>query len=235
MCIRDRDKERHGPPTGAPVAVRIIGDDFNTLRKLSERAKRLISDIPIQGLVNLRSDLELTRPELAFLPDRLRGMLLGVSPAVSGEYLKTCILGRKVGTYREFNDEYDITVRLPERHRSEIQDLFHLCVPSDAGHAISLRSLGDFQYRGGFGTINRVDQKRVVTLTADAEGRLDTEVLKDVQERLSPLGQSRLLATDVLDWGKFCRMLRDAGGQTCLLYTSPSPRDRQRSRMPSSA
>ena len=212
------DKERHGPPTGAPIAVRIIGDDFKTLRKLSERAKRLISDVPIRGLVNLRSDLELTRPELAFIPNRLRGMLLGVSPAVSGEYLKTCILGRKVGTYREFNDEYDITVRLPERHRSEIQHLFHLCVPSDAGQAVSLRSLGDFQYRGGFGTINRVDQKRVVTLTADAEGRLDTEVLKDVQERLSPLGQSRLLSADVLDWGGFCRALRDAGKQT-----DPSP------------
>ena len=208
------EKESHdGPPTGAAVAVRIIGDDFKTLRKLSERAKRLISDVPIRGLVNLRSDLELTRPELAFIPNRLRGMLLGVSPAVSGEYLKTCILGRKVGTYRQFNDEYDITVRLGERHRSEIQDLFHLCVPSDAGQAVSLRSLGEFQYRGGFGTINRVDQKRVVTLTADAEGRLDTEVLKDVQERLSPLGQSRLLATDVLDWDRFCRTLRDAGRQ----------------------
>ena len=50
-----------------------------------------------------------------------------------------------------------------------------------------LSSLGRFEYKGGFGTINRVDQKRVVTLTADTEGRLSSEVLGDVQQRLAQL------------------------------------------------
>jgi hypothetical protein len=120
------------------------------------------------------------------------------------------IFGTKVGTYREFNDEYDITVRLPLAERINIDDMYRLQVPNTAGEAILLSSLGRFEYQGGFGTVNRVNQKRVVTLTADAEGRLSTEVLADVQRRLHPLGDARLAERDVRDWEVLRRMLLEA-------------------------
>jgi multidrug efflux pump len=179
------EKEEEGPPTGAAVTVRVIGEDFKTLEHLSEQARRMISEVP--NVVNLRSDLEAERPELAFIVDRRVAMLLGVNTATVGNFLKMAIFGTKVGTYRQFNDEYDITVRLPLVERVNIDDIYRLQIPNAAGEAIMLSSLGKFEYQGGFGTINRVDQKRVVTLTADAEGRLGTEVLSDVQKRLEKL------------------------------------------------
>jgi multidrug efflux pump subunit AcrB len=179
------EKEKEGPPTGAPVTVRVIGKDFKVLEQLSEQGRQKIADVP--NLVNLSSDLEATRPELAFKVNRRNAMLVGMNTAVVGNFLKTAIFGTKVGTYRQFNDEYDITVRLPMADRINIDDLYQLRIPNMAGYAVPLSSLGRFEYRGGFGTINRVNQKRVVTLTADAEGRLSTEVLKDVQTRFSKL------------------------------------------------
>ena len=179
------EKEQRGPPTGAPVTVRIIGEDFKTLEQLSEQARRMIADVP--NIVNLRSDLEATRPELAFTVNRRVAMLLGVNTATVGNFLKMAIFGTKVGTYRQYDDEYDITVRLPLADRVNIDDLYVLRIPNVSGNAVPLSSLGRFEYRGGFGTINRVNQKRVVTLTADAEGRLSSYVLKDVQSRLATL------------------------------------------------
>ena len=208
------EKEEEGPPTGAPVTVRIIGENFKTLERLSDRAQRMIADVP--NLVNLRSDLEATRPELAFTVDRRVATLMGVNTATIGNFLKMAVFGSKVGTYREFNDEYDITVRLPEADRMSIDDLYRLQVPNPMGQAIPLSSLGTLEYRGGFGTINRVDQKRVVTITADAEGRLGTEVLADVQQRLSPLGDPRLSEGDILDWSALVDALRRA-------RTDPAP------------
>jgi multidrug efflux pump subunit AcrB len=177
------EQERHGPPTGAPVTVEIAGEDFKTIERLSEQAHRMIADVP--NLVNLRSDLETARPELAFTVNRRVAMLLGVNTATVGNFLKMAIFGWKVGTYRQFNDEYDITVRLPLADRVSIDEMSDLQIPNGTGNSVPLSSLGRFEYRGGFGTINRVNQKRVVTLTADAEGRLSTEVLADVQKRLS--------------------------------------------------
>lgn len=177
--------EEGGPPTGAPVEVRLIGEDFKTLERLNSQLYQSIANVP--NIVNLRSDLEATRPELAFTVNRRVAMLLGVNTATVGNFLKMAVFGTKVGTYRQFNDEYDITVRLPLARRLNIDDMYGLHIPNVSGKAVPLSSLGSFEYCGGFGTINRVDQKRVVTLTADAEGRLSSEVLSDVQKKLSEL------------------------------------------------
>jgi multidrug efflux pump subunit AcrB len=177
--------EEGGPPTGAPVEVRLMGEDFKVLERLNTQLYQTIANVP--NIVNLRSDLEATRPELAFTVNRRVAMLLGVNTATVGNFIKMAVFGTKVGTYRQFNDEYDITVRLPRARRLNIDDIYGLHIPNVSGNAVPLSSLGSFEYRGGFGTINRVDQKRVVTLTADAEGRLSSEVLKDVQDRLTKL------------------------------------------------
>ncbi|MEN6578575.1 MAG: efflux RND transporter permease subunit [Phycisphaerales bacterium] len=205
------EREEEGPPTGAPVTVRIVGEDFKTLERLSEEAKRMIADVP--NLVNMRSDLEATRPELAFTVDRRVATLLGVNTATVGNFLKMAIFGTKVGTYRQFNDEYDITVRLPLQDRVNIDDLYRLQIPNTTGQSVPLSSLGRFEYKGGFGTINRVDQKRVVTITADTEGRLSSAVLADVQRRLQPLGDPRLSSKDILDWDALRGTLADARNQ----------------------
>ena len=176
------EQQDEGPPVGDAVTVRISGEDFGLLGAMGEQVRQKIATVP--GLVNLRSDLESTRPELVFTVDRRRAALLNANASLIGEYLKTAIFGTEVGTYRQFNEEYDITIRLPLSQRINIEDLFRLQVPDANGNAVPLTSLGRFEYRGGFGTINRVNQKRTVTITGAAEGRLDEEVLGDVKERL---------------------------------------------------
>jgi len=133
------------------------------------------------------------------------------------------IFGTKVGTYRQYNDEYDITVRLPLAERINIDDMYRLQIPNAAGEAILLSSLGKFEYQGGFGTVNRVNQKRVVTLTANAEGRLGTEVLSDVQKRLEtlelPPGYEIRYAGEKEEQDKAQAFLSKAFGIALLLVT----------------
>ena len=181
------EKLEEGPPMGAPVTVRIVGEDFNALQELSRTIKAAVAEVP--GAINVRSDFEDARPELAFRVDRREAMLLGVNTAIVGNFLKTAIFGREVGTYRQFNDEYDITIRLPASQRDDIEDILRLRVPNDKGKAIPLSALGSFSDAGGLGTINRLDQKRVITITADnAEGANADAVRKAVQARLASIG-----------------------------------------------
>jgi len=198
-----------------------VGSEMCIRDRLSEQAKRLIAAVP--NIVNLRSDYEAARPELAFIVDRRVAMMLGVNTATVGNFLKMAIFGSKVGTYREFNDEYDITVRLPLADRTKIDDLYRLQIPNTSGDAVPLSSLGRFEYRGGFGTINRVDQKRVITLTADAEGRLGSKVLADVQAALGeiefPLGYELRYAGEKEEQDKSQAFLLKAFGIAILLVT----------------
>jgi multidrug efflux pump subunit AcrB len=191
------ESQQGGPPTGAPVTVRIIGEDMDKLGRLSDEVKQRIETVP--GLVNLRSDLETEKPELIFEIDRQRAAKLGVNPAVVSNFIKTAIFGTKVSTYREFNDEYDIRIRVPESFRSELDDVMRLRVPSQFGPAVPLSSVGKLVYRPGYGNIYRIDRKRVVTVTADAEERLATEVLADAQARLDTLGPKQFASDDIKD------------------------------------
>jgi len=206
------EKQKEGPPTGQAVTVRIIGEDLDELERISDRAKRMIVDVP--GLVNLRSDLEATRPELAFVVDRSRAAACGVAANEIGRFLKAQVFGAEVGKFRQFNDEYDITIRLPLRLRERVEDLERQQVLTRTGRSVPLSSLGRFEYRAGLGTVHRVNQKRVVTLTADAEGRLGEDVLMDVQAILEPTGLGQFGASDVAakDWPAFCAALAGGAG-----------------------
>ncbi|MCP4379151.1 MAG: efflux RND transporter permease subunit, partial [bacterium] len=177
------EKEQEGPPTGDPVSIRIIGRSFKELQKLSDEARKLIEGTP--GLVNLRSDYEATRPELPFLPDRTRIKEANLNTNAIGQYLKAGVFGKEVGKYRQFNDEFDITIRMPVEDRRNVQDLLRLHTPNLSGESVPLSSLGKFDYAGGFGTISRVNQKHAITLSGGVEeGRLADEVLKKVRKRL---------------------------------------------------
>ena len=113
------EKQEHGPPTGAAVTVRFIGEDMAVLKRISENAMRKIKDVP--NLVNLSSDLEAEKPELNFIPDRKRAAKLGISTSVISNFLKTAVFGTKVADYREFTDEYDIRLRLPYGDREAVE------------------------------------------------------------------------------------------------------------------
>ena len=75
----------------------------------------------------------------------------------------------------------------------------------------------------------------VVTLPSDTDGNTDLNALKELaNDELAGLmitlpSTLGLFDSNILD---VIKIVRDSG---CLLYTSPSPRDRTRSRMPSSA
>ena len=143
------EKEEHGPPVGAPVSIEVSGEDFQTLAVLAQDIQDRIRTIP--GLVDLKDDYEQARPELRFVVDRSRAKLLGFDTNTVAFFLKTAVLGTKVSTFRQGNDEYDITVRLPLAQRDEPEKILRLYVPTLTGQMVPLSSLASFEYSGGLG------------------------------------------------------------------------------------
>ena len=177
-------KQKEGPPTGSAITVRISGDDLKQLKILNEKTKNIIESI--NGVVNMRSDMEAEKPELNFITDREQAAKLGLDTATISQYIKTCLYGSKVGEFRDQNDTYDIRLRAPLDFRSKIENLQNLKVPSKTGKAVPITSTGKFHYKPGLGTIYRVDNKRAVTITADVvEGINAAEVREKVQAAIA--------------------------------------------------
>ncbi len=179
------DREEEGPPTGAPVSIEISGDDFETLEEYAADVIQAIETVP--GLVDLKTDMEKALPEIQFHVDRHRAALLGLDTAEIGRFLRMAIYGTEGSQFRADEDEFDITLRLPEGQRNTVNLLEETFIPVAAGAPVPLSSLGSLEYTGGRGAIQRKQQKRVVTITGSNQGRGVDKILGDVRERLADL------------------------------------------------
>ncbi len=179
------EREKEGPPTGAPVSIEITGDDFDILSSLSAQIIRSINTVP--GLVDLRDDYEEARPEFQIQINRKRAALLGLDTGQIGDFLRTSIYGFESSKFRAGEDEYDITVRLPENARNSADMLDQILIPLPNGQNVPLSSLGKIAYTGGRGDITRKNRKRVITVTGDITGRSIDAILADVRARVSKI------------------------------------------------
>lgn len=176
----DVEKQTMSPPVGKPINIEIYGDDFAVLRKICDDIKHLIKDIP--GLVDLKDNLDETKPEIRITVDRERAKLYELSTAAIGSTIRTAINGTSASKFRVGKDEYDVTVRLKKNQRNNHNMLENLYITNQQGKQIPLSSVARVEFSGGVGAVNRIDSRRVVTITANTEGRLDNEVLKDVMK-----------------------------------------------------
>ena len=176
------EKEEEGPPTGAPINIEISGEDILLLGELAARVRKEIKDIP--GLVDLKDNFVKGKPEVRVRVDKEKAALLGLDTYTIAYTVKAAINGVKAGVYREGKDEYDIIARLPQRDRSSIESLKRITVSGPRGEPIPLTSLAEISLGSGIGAIMRLDQKRVVTITGDASGRLANDIIKDIDARL---------------------------------------------------
>ena len=179
------EKQEEGPPTGPPVNIEISGEKIQVLDRLVTAVKQLIKDVP--GLVDLKDDFSKAKPEIRIDVDREKASLLKLSTAEISEMVKAAISGTKLGVYREGEDEYDIIARMPESRRTSVADIGNLLIPAIDGSPVPLSTVAEISLAAGFGSIRHIDQKRVVTISAETFGRNSNEVLQEVQQRLSTL------------------------------------------------
>ena len=178
-------KEDFGPPSGDPVNIEISGEDFETLGSLAKEVREKIKNV--WGLVNLEDDYEEGKPELRLEIDKQKTSLLGLSPALVANTVKSAVAGIRVGAYRDGEDEYDIIARLPELKRKSIKDIEALTISDRLGEPIPLTTVAKVEFGSGLGVIRRIDQKRAVTISADVAGRLPNDALAEIHGLLTNL------------------------------------------------
>jgi multidrug efflux pump len=176
------DKEDMGPPTGKAINMEIYGPELDELGNLAAAVRERIKDI--SGMVDLKDDFIRGKPEITVDVDKEKAAVLGLSTYLIAYTVKTAVGGTKVGVYREGKNEYDIVARLPKKDRESIQAIERITVSGPKGEPIPLTSLAKVKLTSGMGAINRKDQKRVVTVSADVNGVTANEVIEEINRRL---------------------------------------------------
>ncbi len=176
------EKEKEGPPTGPPVNLEITGKDILVLGDLAKRARKIMEEIP--GIVDLKDNFVKGKPEIKVRIDKEKAALFNLDTLTIATTVKSAINGAKVGVFREGKDEYDIIAKLPEKDRKSTESIRRLTVSGPAGEPVPITSIADIGLSSGLGAIMRLDQKRVVTVSANVSGRLANDAIKDIEKGL---------------------------------------------------
>ena len=166
------DKIKMGPPTGKPINIEISGEDLKELALTSNRFKRFVDSLQIGGIEELKSDFATTKPEIVIILDRERANFEGISAAVVGDAIRTGQLGKEVSRFREGEDQYPIILRFEENQRKDIEQLLNLTITyrdmnSGLLRQIPLSVVAHIDYVNSYGQINRLNLKRVITITSN--------------------------------------------------------------------
>ena len=178
----DVSKPDEGPPTGKPVEIRIKGQDFNVLARISEDIMSKIEDVP--NITKLKDNYDKGKPELRVRIDREKAALFELNTSMIANTVRTAINGTEASEYRVGTDEYDITVRFSKDFRQNYNDLLNLTVFHEGVH-YPLANFASIELASGMSSINHVDGDRVVTITAESLGKNPAEVLEACKQRLT--------------------------------------------------
>lgn len=161
------DRPEEGVPTGKPVTVQLLGDDYDALGRSALALRERMDAIP--GLLNVADDYDVGLPEYRARVDRAAAARANTDTRAVATVLRTALAGTEVAKYRDGEDDWDIVVRLPEGQRRSVDALEELTLLDEDGRSIPLRSLVTLEPTAGPAAIRRVDQRRAVTVEADVD------------------------------------------------------------------
>jgi multidrug efflux pump len=160
-------KDDGGPPTGKPVNLEIIGQEFNELVYLADTIKTFIDLAGIEGVEGLKMDISTQNPELLIHIDRDKAQRYGLSTQMIAYTIRQSLFGDEVSDFKVGEDEYPILVRLKDEYRYNLSVMMNMKIPvfGDGPPAyIPLSAIANFEYSTSFSSVRRKNMDRVITL-----------------------------------------------------------------------
>ncbi len=160
-------KDEEGPPTGAPINIEISGENFHVLGEIAKAIEGYLVKVP--HVKDIKDDFVEGIPSVQVNVDRQKAALFGLTTDAIGFALKSAYNGLQVSTYREGDDDYDITVQLQKSDRRSVDILRELMLPTPSGQLVPLSTIATITFTGSIGNITRINNERVVTVKADVD------------------------------------------------------------------
>ena len=166
----------------ADVAVKVFGDNLDTLLSLGERIEKILETIP--GAADVRTEQLSGLPILSIQVDRTKIARYGLNVADVQDALTISVGGINAGTIYDGDRRFSLQVRLPESIRSNIEALKRLPIKlpdivkkdpdirvNTQSAYVTLGEVADLKLAPGPNQISRENGKRRVVITANVRGR----------------------------------------------------------------
>lgn len=169
-------EQANGPTSGAPVFIKFLGDDIESLGLVTERAAKILESIP--GTRDVVTSTGSNATELVLSVDRAKAVAAGVNPLAVGEILRSAVFGIIATTITEEGNDVDIVVKLgidssaidqSQTPKVTLDVLRNLSVLTTSGKTVLLGSILKEELAPASVTIFHEDKERLETVSSYTE------------------------------------------------------------------
>ncbi|MCB1692198.1 MAG: efflux RND transporter permease subunit [Pseudomonadales bacterium] len=193
---------------GQPVQFVLGGSTYAELAGWRDILLDKIRENP--GLTRVQTDYKETKPQLLLEVDKTRAADLGVSVQAIGRTLQAMMSERKVTTYIDNGEEYDVILEARPDQRATASDLTNIYVrSSDTNKLIPLSNLTRVTNMADAGVLNRYNRLRAITISADLAPGYE---LGEALSYLEGVVRQELPATAQVDYKGESRELKESEG-----------------------
>ncbi len=164
----------NGPPIDAPIAMRVTGDNLDSLRAVASRVEAVLESVV--GTRDVVNPLRVARTDLRLRTDRAKAGLYGVPTAEVDRAVRFGLAGLTAGRVRDTDgEEYDVTLRLPGPTRQGPEALDRIYAGSVTGAQVPVRQLASMEFETSAPVIQHYDGERAVTVTSQVRTGFNTD------------------------------------------------------------
>ncbi len=192
---------QQGPPITAPIEIRILGNNLDTLESLSSQIEKLVRNE--KGAMYVRNDLKYEKTDLVVEIDKQKAGLFGLNGAELAKTVRLAIAGIQLSEIRDVEgDEFKIQVSIPKNTDNELEVFQKIQVTSASGHLVPLRSIAKIEMRPSPSIIRHFNKERYALVSSFAkEGynvdQLTTDILKKIESEIQLPEAYRIKAAGV--------------------------------------
>lgn len=161
--IEVKETVEGGPPQNSvgTIEIKLFGDDYSELIKISEDFKEEFRKIP--NFVDVGSTYTGGLPQARIDIDRVKAQYYGLRVTSIATYIAYQIRGEDTISIKTGNKEIDVTVRLKENRRKNLEDILNLDIPTDTG-SIKLKEVASIRSVEGPAQIQKQDKQKVISV-----------------------------------------------------------------------
>ncbi|QEZ43833.1 efflux RND transporter permease subunit [Cupriavidus oxalaticus] len=168
----------------AQVALKIYGDDLDTLRGLAENVRGRLAAIP--GLVDITVERQVLIPQVNVRLDYRKAAQYGIPAGEALKALQTLSDGSRITQLIDGVRRYDLVVRLPDAGRTP-QDLSRIMLESPRG-PVPLSALATVEEGDGPNQIGRENGRRRIVVYANTDGSDMSRIISEVRGAVARAG-----------------------------------------------
>ncbi len=176
-----------GPPSEAPVAIKIYGNDLDKLEAYAQQIEQIAMDEP--GAINVDNALATSSTDLFFNINRDKAMMLGVPIYQIDKTIRSYVNGMPIAKYRDREaEEYNIVMRYDFDDQFELGDFDKINVQSVNERFVPLKQLANIEFKEAPNQIAHLETDRVASILADvADGFTLDAVAASLSEKMDQL------------------------------------------------